>query len=117
MPRGTFVPFRSPRRRRILDELPYRTTRAMERILTLHFVDGSKLSFAFGEQGANAAARKIKLDTFLASKHLVVEAEGSVLIFPVANIKYMSLSLPGLNAKGTAEALPRHAITGARIRS
>ena len=89
----------------------------MERILTLHFIDGSKLSFAFSPQGANAAARKIKLDNFLTSKHLVVEAEGNVMIFPVTSIKYMSLSLPDAGTKGAAEALPRHAITGARIRS
>ena len=89
----------------------------MERILTLHFIDGSKLSFAFRPQGANAAARKIKLDNFLTSKHLVIEAEGNVMIFPVTSIKYMSLSLPDADTKGAAETLPRHAITGARIRS
>ena len=88
----------------------------MERILTLHFIDGSKLSLAFEEQGNNAA-RKLKVEKLMASKHLVVEAEGSVMIFPVANIKYMALSLPALNAKGTREALPSHAIIGARIRS
>jgi hypothetical protein len=88
----------------------------MERILTLHFIDGSKLSLAFEEQGNNAA-RKLKVEKLMASKHLVVEAEGSVMIFPVANIKYMALSLPALNAKGTREMLPSHAIIGARIRS
>ena len=94
------------------------TTRsAMERILTLHFLDGSKISLAFEEQGANTAARKLKLDKLMASKHLVVEAEGQVMVFPVANIKYMALSLPAPNAKGTRETLPSHAITGARIRS
>lgn len=89
----------------------------MENVLTLHFVDGSKLSLEFPEQAANPAARKIKLEDFMTSKHLVVEAEGSVLIFPVANIKYMSLSTPMLGAKGAGAALPRHAIVGARIRS
>ena len=88
----------------------------MERILTLHFIDGSRLSFAFGEQGANTAARKIKLDKLMASKHLVIEAEGSVMVFPVTNIKYMSLALPAPEARGTREALPAHAITGARLR-
>jgi len=89
----------------------------MERILTLHFIDGTKLSFEFAEQGPNAAVRKLKLEDFMASRHLVIEAEGSVMIFPVANIKYMALSVPVLNAKGAAASLPRHAITGARIRS
>ena len=89
----------------------------MDRILTLHFIDGSKLSLEFDEQGPNAAARKLKIDKLMASKHLVVEAEGNALIFPVANIKYMSLSLPSPNARSTREVLPSHAITGARIRS
>jgi len=89
----------------------------MERILTLHFIDGTKLSFDFGEQVPNAAARKLKLEDFMASRHLVIEAEGSVMIFPVANIKYMALSVPVLNAKGAAASLPRHAIVGARIRA
>ena len=87
----------------------------MERILTLHFIDGTKLSLAFEEQG-NSAARKLKVEKLMTSKHLVVEAEGSVMIFPVANIKYMSLSLPVVNSKGTRDMLPSYAITGARIR-
>jgi hypothetical protein len=90
----------------------------MDRVLTLHFIDGSKLQFDFPEQAANPAARQMKVADFLASKHLVVEAEGSVLIFPVSSIKYVALSMPTIPKKGTAStALPRHAIVGARIRS
>ena len=89
----------------------------MERSLTLHFVDGSKLSFEFSEQSDNVAGRKVKLADFMSSKHLVIEAEGSVLIFPVVNIKYMALSSASLRGKDAAAALPRHAIIGARIRS
>jgi hypothetical protein len=89
----------------------------MERILTLHFVDGSKLSFSFDAQGANNAARKLKIDKLMASKHVVIEAEGSVMIFPVVNVKYMSLSMPPLDKRGATEILPSHAITGAKIRS
>ncbi len=90
----------------------------MDRVLTLHFIDGSKLAFDFPEQTANEAARQIKLADFMTSRHLVVEAEGSVMVFPVANIKYIALSLPTLSGKGSARnALPKHAIVGARIRS
>jgi hypothetical protein len=88
----------------------------MDRILTLHFVDGSKLSFEFPEQTPSAAARQMKLADLMASKHLIIEAEGSVMLFPVVNIKYMALSVPMLRSKGAAAALPRHAIVGARIR-
>jgi hypothetical protein len=88
----------------------------MERILTLHFIDGSKLSFEFEEQSDNSMGRKVKLEDFMESNHLVIEAEGSLMLFPIANIKYIALSST-LGAKGAASALPRHAITGARIRS
>jgi len=89
----------------------------MDRIVTLHFIDGSKLAFDFPEQTANVAARQIRLADFLASKHLVIEAEGTVMVFPVANIKYIAFSMPTLPRKGAAGALPRHAIVGAHIRS
>jgi len=86
----------------------------MQSFLTLHFVDGSNLAFEFEVQG-NEAARKIKLDQFMSSKHLVIEAEGSVMIFPVTSIKYMALSAPLMARKDRAAALPGHAIAGARI--
>jgi len=89
----------------------------MDRVLTLHFIDGTKLQFDFPEQAANPAARQIKVADFLVSKHLIVEAEGSVLIFPISGIKYLALSMPGSIPKKGTTALPRHAIVGARIRS
>ena len=85
-----------------------------DRSMTLHFNDGSKLSFDFHEQAPNAAAKQIKLSEFMTSRHVVVEAEGSVLIFPVANIKYIALNNAGA-APGKLPALPKHAIVGARI--
>ena len=89
----------------------------MERALTLFLVDGSKLSIDFDEQGANPAARKLKLDDFMSAQHLVMEAEGSVLVFPVANIKYMAFSTPLMDTKEIASVLPRAAIVRARIRT
>jgi hypothetical protein len=89
----------------------------MDRTLTLHFVDGSRLSFEFPEQSPSSAARQIKLADFMTSKHLVIEAEGTVMMFPVANIKYIALSGPTpARGKAGASSLPRHAIVGARIR-
>jgi homoserine dehydrogenase len=84
-----------------------------DRTMTLHFNDGSKLVFEFAEQAPNSAAKQIKLAEFMTSKHLVVEAEGNVLIFPIANIKYIALSGAGAGAK--VSGLPKHTITGARI--
>lgn len=88
----------------------------MDRILTLHFIDGSKLTFEFPEQVSNAIARKLKLEDLLSGETLVVEAEGSLLIFPATSIKYMALSAPLMRAKEFAASLPRQAILGATIR-
>ena len=88
-----------------------------ERQLTLHFNDGSKISFDFPEQAANVTARQLRLGEFLTSKHVIVEADGSLLIFPIANIKYIAISgtVGAAGGQGTV-ALPKHMIRGARIR-
>ena len=88
----------------------------MDRVLTLHFVDGSKLSFDFPEQAAGMAAKRMKLADMM-GKNLVIEADGQVLVFPAANIKYLALSVPMLGKKDAKLTLPAHAIVGARIRS
>jgi hypothetical protein len=82
--------------------------------LTVHFNDGSQLAFEFPEQTQNVAAKQMKISEFLTSRHLIVEVEGSVMVIPVANIKYLTLNNP---APGGKSALPKHAILGARIRS
>jgi hypothetical protein len=87
----------------------------MNRIASLHFIDGSKLSFDFPEQTSNAAGKQVKLADFMDSKHLVIEAEGRIFLFPVTSIKYITFSVPNLK-RDTLGALPRHAITGARLR-
>jgi hypothetical protein len=84
----------------------------MDRIATLHFIDGSKLAFDFPEQTPHASGRQLKVADFMTSKHLVVEAEGSIFVFPVTSIKYIALSVPMLS-KQALGALPRHAIVGA----
>ena len=88
----------------------------LERTITLHFIDGTKLSLEFPEQSGSAPARKLKMSDFLSGQHVIIEAEGSVLVCPMANIKYMSFTTPTLDPKDMKEALPRHAIVGASIR-
>ncbi len=86
-----------------------------DRTMTLHFNDGSKMTFEFPEQTKSAAARQIKLAEFMAGKSVVVEAEGQVMLFPMTSIKYIAFHSSGPSFfKGTA--LPRHAIVRARVR-
>ena len=89
----------------------------MDRILTLHFIDGTKLSLEFPEQTKLASAKQMKVADLLAARQLLIEAEGSLLVIPVANIKYMSVSIPSLPTKGPGSLLPRQTLLGARIRS
>jgi hypothetical protein len=58
----------------------------------------------------------MKIADFLTSNHLVIEAEGALMVLPMANIKYMSFSAPFMDSKAMSEVLPRHAIVGARVR-
>ena len=88
----------------------------LERTVTLHFIDGTKLSLEFPHQGGGAAARKLKIGDFLSGQHLVVEADGSVLVCPIANIKYMSFASQLLDTKDLTEVLPPYAILGASVR-
>jgi hypothetical protein len=87
---------------------------ANNRMLSLHFVDGSKISFDFPEQATSAAAKQFKLTEFLKNDHLMIEVEGSFLIFPMANIKYMQIAVAEASA-GSEVNLPAHVIRGARI--
>jgi len=83
-----------------------------DRYMTVHFNDGSKMVFEFPEQGPNAAAKQIKIAEFFKSAHLVIEADGNVLVFPVTSIKYVAFT--GL--AGAGAAMPKHAILGAHLR-
>ena len=85
-----------------------------ERMLTLHFLDGSRIVFNFPEQTTNATAKKLKMEEFLASNHVLIEADGSLLMFPMANIKYIQLAKSDTGAFDEAQ-LPKTMIRNATI--
>ena len=85
---------------------------SLDRQLTLHFNDGSRIAFDFPQQAADEAVRQMKVAQFLAAKNLVIEADGSILIFPVVNIKYIALAGLPMPGKGA----PKVMIRGARVR-
>jgi hypothetical protein len=85
-----------------------------DRALTLHFIDGTKIAFDFPEQAPRAETRQLIIEDLLKSNHLLVEADGSFLMFPVANIKYIQLTMPPGIAVNEVR-LPLHAIRGATI--
>jgi hypothetical protein len=81
--------------------------------LTIHFNDGSKMSYGFPEQAANAAARQIRLEEFLKSPYVMVIADGVLTAFPVANIK--AIQLPVEEKMVDETRLPAHVIRGATV--
>lgn len=86
-----------------------------DRTMTLHFNDGSKMTFEFPEQAKSAAAKQIKLAEFMAGKNVVVEAEGQVMVFPMTSIKYIAFH-SAEQGFFKSPALPRQTIIRARIR-
>lgn len=83
------------------------------RSLTLNFIDGKKMSFEFPEQVEINAARQLMLKSLWESDRLVVEVDGDFLIFPISNIRYFQLSIPGMLEERLK--LPSHTIYGASI--
>ena len=83
-----------------------------DRAMTIHFMDGTKVSFDFPAQEANASGSALLIDEILKHQHLLVEAEGGLLIYPVTNIK--SIQLTNLSGGGGAVA-PKNLIRGARV--
>ena len=84
-----------------------------DRHLTLHFLDGTKISFAFPKQSDLAAVRQIKVDSLWDSKQLVIEADGHILVFPISSIKYLTFAV---DSEPKAQVkFPPHTIRGATI--
>ena len=80
--------------------------------LTVIFTDGSKLSYGFPKQEANAAGRQIRLEEFLKSNYLMLVSEGVLTLFPVANIRAIQVAV----GEGTEEVkMPKHVIRGATL--
>jgi hypothetical protein len=80
--------------------------------LTVHFIDGTKVSYGFPEQEKDVASKKLRLEETLKSPFLIVAADGVVTAFPMANIKAIQLPFDE-NAEGAA--LPATVVRGATM--
>lgn len=83
-----------------------------DRAMTIYFTDGTKVSFDFPAQKANDAARSILFEQMLEQPYLMVEADGALLLYPMANIK--SIHLAVLSGE-TLTMAPKGMIRGARV--
>ena len=81
--------------------------------IAIEFSDGSRKKFSFPAQSPNSAARQMKFEDFLKGRHLVIQSEGRLLIYPIDNIKAIELSTGGSNLEGVK--LPLHTIRDAKL--
>jgi hypothetical protein len=83
---------------------------AEQRRLIIHFVDGSKKLLEFPQQTADGdATMAARLKEALEARHLVIEAEGALVVIPFENIRY-------LQAYPAPKKLPSYAIKGAAFK-
>jgi hypothetical protein len=71
-----------------------------KRGITIHFNDGSKLSLDFPKQTANEAAVLLKLDDVLKKRQMLFEADGTLLMIPFDNVRYVQLYPAPKNISG-----------------
>jgi hypothetical protein len=56
----------------------------------IHFMDGTKKVLEFPQQVADSdVAAAAKLKDALEARHLVIEAEGALVVIPLDNVKYL----------------------------
>ena len=79
---------------------------ANKREMTIHYMDGSSMKIDFPVQAPNESAQVIKLKEALAARHLIIEADGALLVVPFENIKY-------IQAYPAPSKLPENAIRAA----
>jgi hypothetical protein len=81
-----------------------------KRSMIIHFNDGSKKLLEFPQQIADSdGAAAAKLKDALDAGHLLLEAEGALIVIPMESIKYIQ-SFPA------PKKLPSHAIKGASFK-
>jgi len=80
-----------------------------QRRLIIHFVDGSKKLLEFPKQVTDDASMAARLKEALEARHLVIEADGALVVIPFENIRY-------LQAYPAPKKLPSYAIKGATFR-
>ena len=81
-----------------------------KRGMLITFVDGSKKLLEFPQQVADSDAQAAsKIKEALEARHLVLEAEGALLVIPFENVKYIQVH-------PAPKKLPAGVIRGASFR-
>jgi len=71
--------------------------------------------YSFEAMTDNKAAQQLKLEDLLKGRHLAVQTEGRLTLYPMENIRSLELSAGGGNLEGIK--LPLHTIRNAKLAS
>jgi hypothetical protein len=65
---------------------------APTRGMTIHFTDGSKKTLEFPRQIAETdSTMALRIKDALEARHIVLEAEGALIVIPFDNVKYVQV--------------------------
>ncbi len=60
--------------------------------MIIHFTDGTKKTLEFPQQMADSdSTAALRIKDALEARHLVVEAEGALIVIPFDNVKYVQV--------------------------
>ena len=76
--------------------------------MTIHFTDGTQLSFVYPKAEGVNHTLATRIEALFRHQYLMLEVDGSVMLFPLANIKY-------IQAHPAPDPLPANIISGARM--
>lgn len=76
--------------------------------LTIHFTDGTQLSFACPKAEGVDHSLATRIEALLKHQYLMLEVDASVMLFPLSHIKY-------IQAQPAPDPLPLNIIRGARL--
>jgi len=83
---------------------------AEPRRMIIHFTDGSKKLLEFPQQMADTdSTSALRIKDALEARHLVLEAEGALIVIPFENVKYIQVH-------PTPKKLPPGVIRGASFK-
>ena len=79
-----------------------------QRHMRIHFTDGTVLEFTFPPQSDDELGAAQRLANYVAAGHLMIEAEGRLLMFPLTSVKY-------LEGYPVPRTLPATVVRGAKL--
>ena len=84
------------------------------RFITIQFTDGKTVKYSFPVQGSNKAAAQLKLEDFFKGRHLVLQVESRLVVYPIEAIRRIEFSA-GSGGDLEGIKLPAHTIRDAKL--